>query len=424
MFRKRFSAALRDRLAVAAVTVTIWPSIAAGTAHAQAFNLLHSFRNVPDGGNPNPVITDAEGNLYGTTEYGGIVCGANNESCGTVFKLDSSGKETVLHRFAGGADGSQPIAGLVRDAQGNLYGTTQGNGLIPASSTIFKISPDNKETVLYTFKGTTDGCCENSALTLDWAGNIYGISPYAGKSGCGPDGLGCGTVFKVSATGKFSVLHTFNGADGIKPDGGLVRDAAGNLYGTTFFGGDLNCLPPTGCGTVFKLDAKNNLTVLYSFTGKADGANPLSVILDAEGNLYGITPNDGDTSCFAPFGCGTIFKVDTSGNFSVLYTFNSSFITSPTYVSHLAIDSAGNIFGATPTNGSHNDGFVFELDANGNFINRVNFPAGGGPAGSQIVGLFMDSDTTFYGSMSGGGKLLCGPPQSHQGCGTVVRITF
>lgn len=254
--------------------------------------VLHSFSGAGgDGAFPlGGVVRDEQGNLYGTTEVGGT------SNCGTVFKLDTTGKETVLYSFAGmGGDGRSPWAGVVRDGQGNLYGTTVGGG-VSDLGTVFKVDTTGKETVLHSFTGTVfDGAQPMTGLVLDTKGNLYGTTNSGGR---GIDG-GNGVVFKVSKAGLETVLYRFpaTGAKGIRPRG-VVRDAQGNLYGTTLFHGAF------GWGTVFKRAPTGKLTVLYNFTGgNADGGDPYAgVVQDSQGNLYG-------TTSAGAIGYGTVFKI-------------------------------------------------------------------------------------------------------------------
>jgi uncharacterized repeat protein (TIGR03803 family) len=226
------------------------------------------------------LILDSAGNLYGTTIRGGT------SNLGTVFKVTKTGKETVLYNFwsvASCADGEFPNGGLVRDADGNLYGTTALGGN-PAfcgegCGIVFKITKTGKETVLYNFCSIANcadgafpvgggGTFPDEWLVLDTAGNLYGTTPTGGDIAFCADDRGCGTVFKVDKTGKETVLHSFCSdvkcADGSYPFVGLVQDAAGNLYGTTIEGGK-----HVHYGTVFKVDVTSNETVLYSFAGRA-----------------------------------------------------------------------------------------------------------------------------------------------------------
>jgi uncharacterized repeat protein (TIGR03803 family) len=268
--------------------------------------VLHHFRGGNDQISPGygPLVRDAAGTLYGTT-LGGI-----GGCCGTVFKIDKARKLTVLHTFAGGADGLRPAAGVIRDEQGNLYGTTSEAGTVNSNcpfgcGTLFKIDPSGKETVLHSFTGGADGEYPLGALVRDGVGNLYGPTVFGGNGNCPQEQLGCGTVFKLDTSGNETVLYSFTGgADGAFPQAGFVRDTAGNLYGTAKNGGNLNCTvyKSSGCGVVFKLDATGKETVLYTFSG-ADGAGPAASLLrDKKGNLYGTTLSGGN-------GYGVVFKL-------------------------------------------------------------------------------------------------------------------
>jgi uncharacterized repeat protein (TIGR03803 family) len=247
--------------------------------------------------------------LYGTTYYGGT--GPCNDGqgvgCGTVFRLDKSGNETILHSFSGGTDGANPPgSGLVRDATGNLYGTALSGGDL-GQGTVFKLNRTGKVTVLHTFTDGTDGGQPSGGLIRDTAGNLYGTTVTGGS--CQYNQNGCGTVFKLNKANRETVLYDFMGgsSDGLFPFAGVIQDAAGNFYGTTHQGGD-SCAPD-GCGTVFKLDTKGKETVVRSFKGGNDGVFPQAgVISDAAGNLYGTTSEGGGAGCGGS-GCGVIFKV-------------------------------------------------------------------------------------------------------------------
>jgi uncharacterized repeat protein (TIGR03803 family) len=242
---------------------------------------------IPYGG----LVRDAVGNLYGTNSYGGSGC----YDCGTVFKLDKAGKETVLYSFKGGKDGANPYASLVLDAKGNLYGTTYNGGGASNLGTVFMVDKTGKETVLHRFIGTGgDAANPWAGLVRDQAGNLYGATVGGGA-------FGNGAVFKVNKTGKETVLYSFTGTggDGANPYATLVRDAKDNLYGTTFAGG------ASGLGTVFMLDKTGKETVLHTFSGgRRDGAGPYGALVrDAKGNLYG-TAFDGGTHRY-----GVVFKL-------------------------------------------------------------------------------------------------------------------
>jgi uncharacterized repeat protein (TIGR03803 family) len=275
--------------------------------------VLHHFGGLEDGATPRAgLVLSNAGDFYGTTYFGGNSKTCNPPSgCGTVFKLDRNGKYTVLYRFVGGAaDGVSPAGDLVRDSEGNLYGTTTAGGT-DNLGTVFKVRA-RKETVLYSFVGGTDGANPMAGLLRDKAGNLYGTTIQGGGTGC-PNRQGCGTVFKIDTTGHETVLYAFTGkADGEFPDARLVQDAAGNLYGTTQ-GGGTGCPKSKrfGCGTAFKLDASNRKTVLYNFTGNGgDGRFPVGgLAIDSTGNLYGTTEFGGGRKCGSEQGCGTVFKL-------------------------------------------------------------------------------------------------------------------
>src|SRR5215813_4578815 len=174
--------------------------------------------------------------------------------------------------------------------------------------------------LVYGFSGPPDGAIPTAGLVIDAAGNLYGTTAFGGITNCSSFGkIGCGTVFKVDPLGNETVLHRFTGADGAFPAGGLLLDKAGNIYGTTVNGGSAGLCRNFGCGTVFKLDAAGNLTMLHAFIGSSDGGNPTAgLIKDAGGNLYGTTGFGGD------FGPGVVFKIDPSGHLTTLHSFRGS----------------------------------------------------------------------------------------------------
>lgn len=229
--------ARRRRIAIAALPLAVLlvlGVLASQPAHAQTnFKVLYSFRGKPAGDGSLPhatLVRDSAGNLFGTTLLGGDT---NN---GTVFKLDSSGRETVLHRFAAGSNGAYPLANLVLDSAGNLYGTTARGGTF-SQGTVFKVEAAGNETVLHSFAGLPDSARPNGGLARDSASNLYGTTIVGGSANLG-------TVFKVDSNNHEAILHSFAGlGDEANPDAGLLRDSAGNLFGTTTMGGTNNMGP-------------------------------------------------------------------------------------------------------------------------------------------------------------------------------------
>lgn len=332
-------------LTVLAVVFMTAP-FAALRLQAQTFKTLYSFTGQKDGGVPYAgLIADETGNLYGTTSTAGA------HGSGTVFKLKKNGKIVVLHSFTGGNDGGTPYAALVADSAGNFYGTTLSGGR-HGDGTVFKIDIQGKETVLHSFS-QAPGSGESlvAGLLRDESGNLFGAAQTGGNFAVCPP-LGCGTVFRLDATNKEHSI-SFNGTDGATPYAGLIEDAEGNLYGTT------TDREGSGQGTVFKIDKTFKMTVLYRFSGTTDGAYPdASLVRDSAGNLYGTTYLGGAS------GWGTIFKVDKTGHETILYSFtNNPDGAFPD--SALVFDHQGNLYGTTVSGGVHGGGTIFELSKTG-----------------------------------------------------------
>lgn len=301
--------------------------------------VIYSFAGSPDGAYPYPgVIRNPAGDLFGTTNNGGT------SGLGTVFSLDQSGNETVLHSFTNLESGGWlPVAGLLMDAEGNLYGTTSASRLEYGS--VFKLHRSGKEAALHTFTGGADGATPYATLIQDSEGNLYGTTAYGGII---HGYSGNGVVFKLDASGTETVLHSFTGgADGGNPLAGLIQDAAGNLYGTTVSGGAAQA--PSGYGVVFKIDLTGAETVLHTFTGGADGAYPVGdLTLDSEGNLYGTAEQGGIGQ--GELGYGVVFKLDTTSTETVLYAFTGG-ADGGEPRSVLLRDSAGNLDGTAAIGG-------------------------------------------------------------------------
>jgi uncharacterized repeat protein (TIGR03803 family) len=392
-------------------------------AHAQASEtILYSLGN--NGYNPRDgVVFDASGNLFGTAVNGGAT------DQGSIFELSPATgggwRERVVHSFDYSRDGAFPIAGLVFDKAGNLYGATSAGGPGRDGGVVFELSPQAgggwKETLLHNFGGSGDGINPWAALILDTAGNLYGTTTAGG-------GLSGGTVFELSPKGNgdwsYKILHAFNrsGGDGRFPYGSLVFDAAGNLYGTTFLGG----LQGRDKGTVFELSpqagGKWEETILHSFDpGAGDGADLYgSLIIDAAGNLYGTTYGGGLN---ANNGDGTVFELSpqAGGDWTekILHNFNQSNDDGAEPAAGLIFDSAGNLYGTTRLGGSDGYGTVFELTPQnaGSWTETIlhNFSANGD--GSEPYGnLIFDGAGNLYSTTNAGGT-------QSDGLGTVFEIT-
>ena len=447
-----------SRAATAALAIAVvfaLTVVMSQSAHAQkpatgggsTERVLYSFdANGVDGYDPwAGLIFDAAGNLYGTTAEGGTY-GSCYGGCGTVFELTPTAgggwAEQVLYSFGNGTDGAFPAAGLIFDAAGNLYGTTLGGGDY-GYGTVFELTPTVgggwTEQVLYSFNlNGTDGVWPAANLIFDRSGNLYSTTWGGGEYeyNCDNGVPGCGTVFELSPTAgggwTEQVLWNFgNGTDGTNPEAGLIFDAAGNLYGTTVNGGTYDNCSYGGCGTVFELTptAGGGWTeqVLHNFGNGTDGAYVYGgLIFDAAGNLYGTASGGGTyTSCLG--GCGMVFELTSTGGGgwteTVLYSFgNGTDASAPT--ASLIFDRSGNLYGTTEWGGTYDNcippygcGTVFELKrtAGGGWTEQVLHNFGNGADGTDpFAGLIFDAAGNLYGTTEGGGTY---------GVGTVFELT-
>ncbi len=397
---------------------TIIAMLVLSTVATQAktrFKVLHFFHGA-DGAAPYGVLVrDAAGNLYGTTGAGGNgTC--SQEGCGTAFKLDKSGKQVWLHNF-NGRNGFSPSAGLLRAAGGNLFGTTVEGGDTNCDrpygcGTVFRLNAKTgQEAMLYKFKGTPDGMNPESLLVEGDSGSVYGTTPLGGMNGLG-------AVFRIDKTGKETILYSFTGgADGCDPVPGVILDSKADLYGVTFDGGSGFC--NSGVGVVFKVDSAGHETVLHTFGG-SDGANPDSVLLlDSNGDLYGTTANGGNSLGCGNTGCGTVFQLPSGGAETVLYSFCS--LTNCTDgegpLGPLIMDVNGKLLGATYFGGKYGDGTIFRLDSSGNEAVLHSF-SGGRDGGFPSAGLAMGGSGILYGATTVGGAKCYGSYT----CGVVFRL--
>jgi uncharacterized repeat protein (TIGR03803 family) len=409
VFRNRFLPKFIDL----AATFTIIAALASAALGVPKYRVLHNFGLGDDGVLPwNSLVLDGEGNVYGTTSAGGT------NGYGIVFELtpgpDATWGETVLYSFpAFSGDGERPT-GLVLDANGNLYGTTQNGGayrdagiafeltrgswietvlynfcsksgcsdggepqaspiwdsagnLYGTDGAVFELSPGSEgwtETLLHTFSYQNDGGgLASTGVTMDANGNLYGTSLAGGSNHtCGG---GCGTAWELhrmsDAKWKEHILHEFGNDDMSSPGGPLVLDRAGNLYGIAQQGFN-------GGGAIYRLKPYGHhgnwwATILYSLTGGEDGDFPTgSLVMDGAGNLYGTAGYGGDLSCDAPYGCGVVYELAKAGGkwkYTVLHRFTGSDGAIPD--AQLVFDSKGNLYGVTEAGGASGNGVAFEL---------------------------------------------------------------
>jgi hypothetical protein len=456
----------------------------ASAGFAQTETVLYSFQGTPDGLQPSSaLVEDSQGNLYGTTPNGGAGSGF-----GTAFQLTppsttgGSWTETVIYSFGSTTtDGTFPLAGLIFDKQGNLYGTTfyggTGNcslgGPVIACGTVFKLSPPASpggtwtESILYSFQGgTADGRFPAASLIFDEQGNLYGTTTSGGNGFCyGFPGL-CGIAFKLSPPttpgGAWTerIIHNFgNGSDGQNPAAALLLDKSGVLFGTTEFGGQNNCDPDIGalfCGTIFQLSPPVEPSKHWSERfislgpGIAQGFfSPAGLVQGPNGNFYGVTTNGGPGQCIDelgfPFGCGVVFEVTPPAlnhghwRFRTLYEF-TGMGDGAIPLSTLITDNAGNLYGAAagggglgtctrvrlaPVNITVNGcGTIFQLSPpntkGGSWTETTLHQFSSGSDGAQPSGsIIPNRKGGFFGTTREGGGSAC----NGFGCGVVFEIS-
>ena len=342
------------RIALALAPVLALALAAMPLAQAQTYTVLYTFTGGTDGSAPLSTPILYNGTVYGTAAAGGTQ--GNGTVYGLVFK---SRKEIVLHSFTGGpTDGGDPIGGLVQDSSGNFYGVAYKGGA-KNDGTLFKLTPAGSFTLLHSFAGPpAEGIGPAGTLVFDPLGALFGTTYVGGKT------TGWGTVFEYSAAGTFKTGQSFS-PDGALPKAGLLYES-GKLYGTTS-GGDAHQYG----GTIYQVGVQ---TALYTFSGGADGSQPLGRLLgDGEGNVYGTT-SAGGTGNFG-LGWGVVFKYNlASGQETVLHTFTGPDGGVP--AAGLTWDSQGNLYGTTTLGGAYGYGNVFEIDPAGNLTSLHDFTGG------------------------------------------------
>jgi hypothetical protein len=411
--------------------------------------VLYSFQGLPDGSVPaGGVVFDKQGNLYGATTEGGSKSCLGIAQCGTVYQLVPPTKkgdpwtENILYVFKGNlnADGATPAGGLVIDQAGNLYGTTgyggTGSCILLGTNvgcgTVYEISPPRQkggawtETVLYSFPTAKQGYLPRGDLVFDSAGNLYGATEFGGEQGttCDPYYQYCGAVFKLSPPkkqgGKWTekTLHGFkSGRDGANPNGGLVLDSKGVIYGTTYGGGNESgeC-GAGGCGTAFELHPPTQEggawaeTVLHRFDRNTpDGGLPSAgFVMDGNGYLYG-------TTLTTVFSFTPPSKQSGRWKEALLYTFNQEAYGPQ---GSLIFDKNGDLFGTTYS-GNTFSGTVFRLKHRA-WTFAILYGFTGTKNGAQPAAkLIFDQLGNLYSTTQIGGTGKC----SFYGCGTVFVVT-
>ena len=383
------------------IAVALQLGMLAGSARAGVvFTSLYSFSGTNDGANPYaPLVKDSDGNFYGTTVNGGIANynPGGSGGYGSVFRISTSGVLTNLYFFTGTNDGANPYAPLVQGSDGNFYGTTSGGGTNGGNGTVFQITTNGALTSLHSFNGN-DGADTSAGLVSGGDGNFYGTTAFGGTNNLG-------TVFQISTNGTLTSLYSFTGgADGVYPRVGLVRGSDGNFYGTAegheFF------YP----SAEFKISTNGALTPLYTFDFPW-AESPSGLVQGNDGNFYGTTIYGGNLNLNGGLGYGTVFKVTANGTLTNFYSFST--FSSP---GGLVQGSDGNFYGTTEyggntnLNGGFGYGTVFTVTTNGTLTTLHSFSTFSIPGG-----LVQGSDGNFYGTTQLGGT---------NNAGTIFRLTI
>jgi uncharacterized repeat protein (TIGR03803 family) len=367
--------------------VLLFCTAAAITAQAQTFTTLVNFDG-SNGTTPDaPLVQGGDGNLYGTTAAGGTNNGGSCAAgCGTIFKVTPAGTFTRLYDFCAQAncgDGSAPRGALVQDVNGDFYGTTFTGGANDFGD-VFKITPAGSLTVLQSFD-YADGEGPSGALAIGKNGSFYGVTTAGGSD------YNEGTIFTVTPGGTITPLVTFNESDGYPLNAAvtLALGSDGNFYGITGASG-----APYYSGTIFEITPAGVYTVLHTFNGTTDGAEPQSgLLLGTDGNFYGTTPYEGANRD------GVVFKITPSGTYTVLYNFDGAEGSAP--FAALALGSDGNFYGTTTAGGANGDGTIFSITPGGTVTDLYDFTPADGQ--SSVAGVIQSTNGTFYGATDDGG---------------------
>ena len=428
------------RAAVSALAIVMVLIFAATPVQAQTFTVLHSFTGGGDGANPVAGLTlDRAGNLYGTAAQGGntpYTCGSTR-GCGTVFKIARAGAgwiTTPLYKFNGG-DGLSPLGRVSFGPDGTLYGTTYaGQGYSCSCGNVFNLKPPARrpatplapwdETVIHQFSPEYgEGTSPRGDLAFDAAGNIYGTTFTGGNWNLCSGGVGCGTVYELTRSGGSwteNVLYAFNEA-AYYPESGVILDASGTLYGTAtqgnFYYGAVFELTPSGSGWTE--------STLHNFPDGSGVVPVAGLVFDGAGNLYGAT-----VATTANGGGGTVFQLTPSGggwSFDNLYTLTGGGSGRTGPQGNLLVDAAGNLYGTTSSEGAYGKGTVFKLTPGigGWTYTSVHDFTGGSDGANPMDGLVMDPNGNLYGTAYAGGTTgaHCDASVRYQ-CGVAFEITL
>lgn len=360
---------------------------------AQTYTVLYNFGSFPgDGIGPSGTLAlDSTGNFYGATQSGGT------QGVGVIFKLDPSNTESILYNFNLPPDAITPPYGVVRSTSGALYGSANGGryGTQLGDGSIFKLSATGTESVLHSFGNGTDGLIPSGGLIQDSKGNSYGVTVSGGTHGWG-------TLFKITSAGKETILYNFTLA-AASPEGTLLLDQHGNLYGTTVSGGKYSF------GTVYEYSAAGRFHVIYNFCPQAhcpDGSQPnAGLVQDSAGNLYGTTLNGGTNLQ------GTVFKVTLAGTETVLHSFGLAGGDGYLPIAGLVSDGSGNFYGTTLYGGANRAGTIFKVDSAGNESILYSFcsqPSCTDGSSTGFGTLIRDGSGNLYGVAGGGGQFQSG----------------